>query len=822
MPELPRDRPHFYLQNVGQSEQYTTRQRPRTPAPPVRVREEHGRVLEAALNHAIEGAQARAEVRPPDEAASGGFYLEFQLPADSAQFVQNLENRLKGIELVSVRQTGENTPAYATVFVPFSAASHFQRILEEYRTQLTPRSERPRHEALVNRIDSIALAAIRSLFTDDENLLPPQNAQTWWEIWLRSGFVEQFQAVAGALRLTVVEGQILDFPEREVFLVRSDLETLGTLFARTDSLAEIRLARDTPASFLEMGNMEQAEWVRDLLGRVVAPNENAVAVCILDSGITRTHDLLSVALAERDVHTFNPTWGTGDSVVWQGHGTAMGGIVLYGDLQQVLIARGPVHIVHRLESVKMLDPAGAQHDPKLYGFVTSECISRAEITAPERPRAICMAVTSHFDVRQGKPSSWSSAIDKICFGDETARRLFFVPTGNVDRENIPAANYLNRNDLEPVLSPAQAWNAVTVGAYTEKTTILDPAFDGWTALAPSGELAPTSRTSLAWERQWPNKPDIVCEGGNCATNGQEVDCPDDLALLTTHHLPQFRQFTVLGDTSAATAMAVNFAGRLLASRPQLWSETVRGLIIHSAEWTTRMKQHLSQVPRRQEKIVLLRRYGYGVPNFDRAGHSSLNDATFVVQDSLQPFWRAPDGAIKTRHMHLHTLPWPRAELELLADTEVEFRVTLSYFVEPNPGERGWARRHRYGSHGLRFAVKRSVETIDEFRARINRAVELEEQGAQIDLGPDEWFLGTLRDTGSVHSDYWRGTGAELGRRDAIAIYPVGGWWKEKRSLQRYDRQVRYSLLVSLRAVAGAVDIYTPIQTAIVAAAEIEI
>jgi hypothetical protein len=172
-------------------------------------------------------------------------------------------------------------------------------------------------------------------------------------------------------------------------------------------------------------------------------------------------------------------------------------------------------------------------------------------------------------------------------------------------------------------------------------------------------------------------------------------------------------------------------------------------------------------------------------------------------------------------MHLHSLPWPHAELEQLAETEVELRVTLSYFIEPNPGDRGWARRHRYASHGLRFAVKRSVETIDEFRARINRAVEMEEQGSQVDLGPDAWFFGQLRDVGSLHSDFWRGTGAELGRRDAVAVYPVGGWWKEKQALARYDRAARYSLILSLRAVAGAIDIYTPIQTAIAATIQIE-
>ena len=157
-------------------------------------------------------------------------------------------------------------------------------------------------------------------------------------------------------------------------------------------MAEIRLARDTPASFLEMNNIEQAEWVRELLARVAAPNDEAVAVCILDSGITQTHSLLSVALGPTDVHTYNPTWGTGDSAFWQGHGTAMGGITLYGDLKSALLRNGPITLVHRLESVKMLDPNGVQHDPKLYGVVTSECVSRTEVAAPRRPRAFCMAV----------------------------------------------------------------------------------------------------------------------------------------------------------------------------------------------------------------------------------------------------------------------------------------------------------------------------------------------------------------------------------------------------------------------------------------------
>jgi hypothetical protein len=46
------------------------------------------------------------------------------------------------------------------------------------------------------------------------------------------------------------------------------------------------------------------------------------------------------------------------------------------------------------------------------------------------------------------------------------------------------------------------------------------------------------------------------------------------------------------------------------------------------------------------------------------------------------------------------------------------------------------------------------------------------------------------------------------------VYPIGGWWKENPGHLRYDRNVRYSLIVSIRAVNGDINIYTPVQTQI--------
>ena len=125
--------------------------------------------------------------------------------------------------------------------------------------------------------------------------------------------------------------------------------------------------------------------------------------------------------------------------------------------------------------------------------------------------------------------------------------------------------------------------------------------------------------------------------------------------------------------------------------------------------------YLPSHPAKQHYRQLVQRCGFGAPNLDRALWTVANSLTLVVQGTLQPFQKDRGRRPSTRDMHLHRLPWPQNALEALSDTEVEMRVTLSYFIEPNPSQRGNS-RYRYQSHGLRFDVKRPTETSNAFRA----------------------------------------------------------------------------------------------------------
>lgn len=798
------------MQGSGDAENYTSPRTVINGMPPARTRAAHAANLEQALGAAVAKARQLLDTRDPAVAeGERGFYLDFDVPADHQSALDGLENRQKRIELVAVKPLadGEET-IRATVFVPEAQADYFATKVEQYRDEESKKGN-PKNQNLIARIDDVRLSAVRSLFTDDEALYPPDGRLTWWEVWLRDGKTPVFRTVAERLDVALKQ-HLVSFPERDVVLALASPETMARLVLHSDAVAELRAAKDVPSFFLDMRPIEQAEWAGDLVGRLTAPGALAPAVCILDSGVTQGHPLIAPGLEPADQHAYDPAWGVADSHFWNGHGTMMAGVALHGDVEAALVTGQHLQLSHRLETVKVLPP-NAQNAPELYGAVTEVGISKVEAQVPRRRRVFCLAVTSSIGLGRGRPSSWSAAIDKLCYGGGDSRRLIILATGNI-RDPIRPAEYLDGNDLAEAENPCQAWNALVAGAYTDKIKINHPDFAGWDAVAPAGDLSPASRTSTIWDRQWPIRPDVVFEGGNFAHDGiNPAEAIDDLQLITTHYRPALRLFDSFGDTSAASALAANFSAQIMAERPELWPETVRALMVHSAEWTPAMRAWSNAAGSQAQKAALLRRYGWGVPDLGRALLSASNDATLMIEDELLPFFREK-SQIKTRDMHLHRLPWPRDELLALGDQNVELRVTLSYFVEPNPGERGWTRRHRYASHSLRFAVKRSLESLQQFRLRINRAAQSEEDGdVGATAGGDDWLLGNVRDRGSIHSDIWRGSAAALAERDAIGIFPVGGWWKEKPGLQRWDRSARYSLLVSIRAPEAEVDLYTAIE-----------
>lgn len=197
---------------------------------------------------------------------------------------------------------------------------------------------------------------------------------------------------------------------------------------------------------------------------------------------------------------------------------------------------------------------------------------------------------------------------------------------------------------------------------------------------------------------------------------------------------------------------------------------------------------------------------------ERALHSASDSLTLVAQQAMKPYKKVRGAGIKFRDMHLHMLPWPVAALRDLFDTEVELRITLCYFVEPSPGERGYAGPFTYASHGFRFALQNENESDENFRLRVNVGARDEEDDGNYIGDAAGWLLGpNNRNKGSLHHDRWTGSAAKLAARRHLAVYPIAGWWRSRPHLERAEKEARYSLIVSLHAPQIPIDLYAEIE-----------
>ena len=145
-------------------------------------------------------------------------------------------------------------------------------------------------------------------------------------------------------------------------------------------------------------------------------------------------------------------------------------------------------------------------------------------------------------------------------------------------------------------------------------------------------------------------------------------------------------------------------------------------MVHSAFWNEAMKKQQEVKPgNRGDFRKLLRVYGYGIPELERALYSRESALTFIAQETIQPFKykHGSKSEAETNEIHFFNLPWPKELLLGMGEIRVTLRLTLSYFIEPGAGEIGWKDKYRYQSHGLRFDINKVGELEDVFRKRVN-------------------------------------------------------------------------------------------------------
>jgi hypothetical protein len=642
----------------------------------------------------------------------------------------------------------------------------------------------------------------------------------WFEIACRGGYrcpqeetdasrgqlARQLERVGWGARLEEFLG-----PERVYFFARLTLDQLEALLAATDCIYEVELALPALRDLRLLEDVATKD-VHDFA--LTPPDAEAPSVVLLDTGIATGHPLLKAAIltattAGEEIPSPEDTFG---------HGTKMAGIALYEDLGAD-IEHGRAEASHWLQSSRLLVAPGrgtaSDDNYDLWPVLTlGAVVSAEEADQNARDRVFALAVTRTmqeppFD--KVVPTLWSQAVDQIAY-DDGKGRLLVVSAGNARYQQwlALAEQYPQLQLSEKIHEPAQAANALTVGAYTDRIRV-PPAREYWDAevvATEAGGISPLTTTGPVGN-EWPIKPDVVMEGGNLAiSGGLPNDSVPTLCALTTsrrHNLGQ--PLGQISMTSEATARAARLAARIWSVEPKLWPETVRGLIVHSASWTPVMRQQFYRQGNGLDDLLMA--CGYGVPDEHLACECARDLATVIFEDSMQnavieeELKKKPPKRAKTnktepkirRKVKLFRLPIPET---LLAheDAVVELRVTLSYFAEPN-------RFGRSVFHGLdlKWDMQGPHEKEEHFLERINALKRPRspdgKRNRTLTTRPFKWDIGPqLRSRGTVQSDRWSGPMSALAGDKLIAVVPVLGWWDQRKALK--DQAMNFSLIVSVR------------------------
>ncbi|MCA3699966.1 MAG: S8 family peptidase [Brevundimonas sp.] len=736
----------------------------------------------------------------------------------------------------------------AVVFVPDAAREALRDRIAAYGSTDLGNRKRP-HEPIYEKIETIGAADAGVLFAETVDFIDP--ALVWWEFWVRGRRADAVVQAAKTVGLDV-HADRLSFPDVEVVFVLGTAAQARAFAGRIlGAVAEIHRATGTIEPFLDRcpGRVGQSDFVADLAGRTLGPADDAPVVCILDTGVSAAHPLVAPGL--KHASAVDMRWGTDDHYRDTGHGTGLASLALFGDLEFVMGDARIVQLDHGIESVKLLHPPGFPAiEVHSYGSLTLSAIATVEIERPGVRRSFCLACSTAVNPAV-RPSSWSGAIDQAAAGSvpgervegQTAskapKRLILVAAGNVLADSRAAVAVGAR-----IEDPAQAWNAMTVGGMTAKINVPD----GLVAIAEANTVSPFSADTTGMPTDLlPMKPEVMFEAGNMAEDGAGIcDWHPNLSLLAAGRDVANEPLAPLWATSAAVGVAGHFLGRLKAALPDLWPETYRALMVQSARWPQPVRSLLvangaGWKVGKGEAQQILRKIGYGVPDFEAATRSARNALTFLAQAEIQPYATGKDGRTGVFNaVDFYDLPWPHEALLALGDAPVILRVTLSYFVEPNLSGKAATRPDTYRSYGLRFAMKKRNESDDDFRGRLSRLAsdgqelaenengELEElelimeatvaadEAAEAGKESSSWLLGSKAiSAGSLHSDLWRGKASDLAAHDHIAVHPVGGWWKSHIGQKRQNDQCRYALVISIEADELDVDLYSEAQAQVI-------
>jgi len=476
---------------------------------------------------------------------------------------------------------------------------------------------------------------------------------------------------------------------------------------------------------------------------ISSPPSGAARICILDSGINSNHPLLRAAFGEAESYIVGQ-----DAEEEVGHGTAVAGIALYGNIEECLAAnQWKPELV--LCSGKIMTKAAGTNEAVFDEKTIEQTIEKAVayFAGELGCRIFNLSIGNEnvpYDGRHIRGIAYT--LDRLAREYDI---LFVVSAGNFrGTETIPKSDWRAEYPeylLAPesfIIDPAPALNVLTVGALANHTANADEQRYGdrdVNALSPASEDQPAPFTRHGPSIKGAFKPDLVAHGGNLASpmrqEGQQL-CPNTrrLGVLVPNH--DFIGATLLKDisgTSFSAPYVTHLAGRLLNTYPRASANLLRALLVNHADvppaciaaFPEQMQEHMRQV------------VGYGKVNTDTLFRST-DDKVVLLTES----------AIENDSHQFYELPLPEEFLRSNRATR-QMRVTLAYCPPVK------TTRMEYMATKISYRLVKG-DSLDEVQRHFNQNLKKEEDliGDASASKSNRTITSQERERGTVQSSIW--------------------------------------------------------------------
>lgn len=436
------------------------------------------------------------------------------------------------------------------------------------------------------------------------------------------------------------------------------------------------------------------------------PKDDSVGILVIDSGITSNHPLLEKAVGSEE----NFQEGERELQDKAGHGTAVSGVCIYGDIKECIEQR-TFTPSNWLFSAKVMY-AQEKFFGKFDAVYDKEKLLESQLNAAIRSfldnEAYRIKVVNlsfgnaeeYLKNKNNRQFPLAALIDELAY--EYSDVVFVVSAGNSNpldlydniaelMDNYP--NYLVDNETFRIINPATSALSVTVGSIAQECVIAEQSLNRhneelWTPIAEKDQPSPFTRSGFGINNML--KPEVVHYGGNLILKEEFGQLRENVGgkipLLSND--PLNKLFTYDYGTSFSAPLVTHILGKIANKFPDKSANFLKNLLFQSASpiKIKGLNGNKNEIANKSLKLQ-----GYGVPNYEKAVASY--DNRVVLLD---------ESTIGLNKVHLYSFDLPKIFFETKGNKRIS--VTLTY----NPETR-MTRGDSYLGNQMQFKLYHSVD-----------------------------------------------------------------------------------------------------------------